>query len=37
MTTTRSLRSRLLPVLVTWLLTRRRDIDQMLTASAICR
>ena len=38
MTTTRQTRSsHLLPVLVTRLLTRRRVIDQMRTASATCR
>jgi hypothetical protein len=37
MTTTGESRSHVLPVLVTRLLTRRRVIDQMRTASATCR
>jgi hypothetical protein len=37
MTRTRKDRSHLLPRLVTCLLTRRRDVDQMRIASAICR
>jgi hypothetical protein len=37
MTTTSESRSHVLPVLVTCLLTRRRVIDQMRTASATCR
>jgi hypothetical protein len=36
-TTTSESRSHVLPVLVTRLLTRRRVIDQMRTASATCR